>query len=187
LNHQSVNGEPANSTQRSSLRFGPCGLHYPPSSPRGHSIPLKFILVSPRFLLFLVPLSNGDQVPTSPCSLGNDPVRLRELLTDMNSRLVLLPAHPTQELNSKTSSVGFSFSFLRDIGGSDPGGVDELDHRGNAPIHLCLMLNRKDCLRVLLEVGNPDCRLQYVTHIPFNFTNHPSLPQKEPRGVVTND
>lgn len=111
LNHQSVNGEPANSTQRSSLRFGPCGLHYPPSSPRGHSIPLKFILVSPRFLLFLVPLSNGDQVPTSPCSLGNDPVRLRELLTDMNSRLVLLPAHPTQELNSKTSSVGFSFLF----------------------------------------------------------------------------
>jgi len=40
--------------------------------------------------------------------------------------------------------------------------ADALDLRGNAPIHLCLQLNRKECLKALLENGNPDCRLQNV-------------------------
>jgi len=93
----------------------------------------------------------------------NNPVHLRELLTDVNSRLVPLSC-PSTAGGKTSSTVGilffFSSFFSRHIEGSESGGVDELDHRGNAPIHLCLMLNRKDCLRVLLEVGNPDCRLQ---------------------------
>ena len=43
-----------------------------------------------------------------------------------------------------------------------PGGVDEWDNHGNAPLHLALILNRAECARLLIQEGRADCRLQYA-------------------------
>mgnify|MGYP002385095172 CR=1 FL=1 len=59
---------------------------------------------------------------------------------------------------------------FRNIGPTDKGGVDEFDNRGNAPIHLACMLNRIACLKVLLQDGQPDCRLQYLFSYLFCLT-----------------
>ena len=114
--------------------------------------------------LFLLPTKKNPMTfPLHRAVWDNDQQKLRDLLIAHKKRFFstsCFNCHVAgKKLNEDQLTVDCMYCFVFVFVSQDDA-VNEFDNRGNAVIHLCLMLNRRDCLKVLLEHGDPDCRLQ---------------------------